>query len=84
MRPEHPNPQKPDPFRRKIRAAEYARLYGMTVQGVHHQIQSNRIAAEQPAGPGSTWFVWLDADNTSERKSEERLILEALRQSDAA
>lgn len=84
MKPSEPNPQPADPFRRKIRAAEYARLYGMSIQGVHNQIKHHRIAAEQPAGAGSTWFVWLDADNTSERKSEERLILEALRQSDAA
>lgn len=75
MRPEHPNPQKPDPFRRKIRAAEYARLYRMSIQGVHHQIQSNRIPAEQPAGPGTTWYIWLDEDLSSEQDAEERLIL---------
>ncbi|MEE4384016.1 MAG: hypothetical protein V2J02_18605 [Pseudomonadales bacterium] len=75
MLPDRPNPQPPDPFRRKIRAADYARCYGLTVAGVLRQIRTNRIAAEQPAGPGSTWYVWLDADDTTEREAAERMIL---------
>lgn len=78
MIPKRPNPQRPDPYRRKIRAARYAALYGMTTQGVNHQIRTNRIAAEQPAGPGTAWYVWLDEDHEGEKAAEERLILEAM------
>lgn len=78
MRPDTPNPQTPDPYRRKIPAHEYARLYGMTTTGVLHQIRRGKIAAEQPAGPGTRWYVWLDGDRSSERQAEERAILEAL------
>ena len=72
---EHPNPQRPDPFRRKMKASDYARCYGLTVAGVVRQIRANRIPAEQPAGPGTTWYVWIDADDTQEREAAERMIL---------
>jgi hypothetical protein len=73
---DHPNPQRPDPFAPKMPLKEWCDRYGVSLTTGLRYVRQNRIPAEQPGGPGTSWYVLLDRREDEDNFGEAALLQE--------